>query len=71
MSNSTFLNYKGYVGSIRFSKEDDCFYGEVLGMPHSAITYEGQDKLELQTDFEGAIDDYLSLESSYECLCKI
>lgn len=40
-------------------------------MPHCAITYEGQDKMELQTDFEGAIDDYLSVVYSHECLYKI
>ena len=55
------LNYKGYVGSIHFSKEDNCFYGEVLGMINHMITYEGNNLAELQKDFEGAVDDYLQI----------
>lgn len=64
MSNSTFLNYKGYVGSIRFSKEDKCLYGEVLGMTNHMVTYEGSNLSELKKDFEGAVDDYLVMSAS-------
>ena len=27
-----YLKYKGYIGSIEYSKEDKCFFGKVLGM---------------------------------------
>ncbi|MDR1593402.1 MAG: type II toxin-antitoxin system HicB family antitoxin [Prevotellaceae bacterium] len=53
------LEYKGYFGSIEYSKEDDCLYGKVLGLTKDCITYEGNTITELRTDFEGAIDDYL------------
>ena len=54
------LEYKGYSGSVEFSKEDHCLFGKVLGMDKDCITYEGSTIEELESDFEGAIDDYLS-----------
>lgn len=56
--NKTF-QYKGYVGSVEFSEEDDIFYGKVLGIP-SLISYEGESVTELLADFHDAVDDYLS-----------
>lgn len=54
------LRYKGYVGSIEASEEDNCLYGQVLDLPNdTAITYEGTTIAELKADFIGAIDDYL------------
>ncbi len=53
--------YKGYVGSIDVSEEDNCLYGEVLALPKDTmITYEGQTVEELREDFHGAVDDYLA-----------
>ena len=56
--NKTF-QYKGYVGSVEFSEEDDNFYGKVLGI-RSLISYEGESVTELLADFHDAVDDYLS-----------
>ena len=54
------MNYKGYVGSIEVSEEDDCLFGKVLALPHDTmITYEGNTVAELREDFHGAVDDYL------------
>ncbi len=54
------LNYKGYIGSIEVSEEDNCLFGTVIGLPKdTAITFEGETVSELREDFEGAIDDYL------------
>ena len=54
------LEYKGYSGSIEFSKADNCLYGKVIGLnKRTCITYEGNTALELYEDFKGAIDDYL------------
>ena len=53
------LEYKGYYGSIEYSKEDDCLFGKVLGMPNNLISYEGNTAAELYTDFKEAIDAYL------------
>jgi len=53
------LEYKGYFGSIEYSEEDNCFFGKVLGMNKSCITYEGENASELIEDFRGAVDMYL------------
>lgn len=54
------LNYKGYTGSVEFSQEDNCLYGKVLGMKKDCISYEGETVSELVSDFEEAVDEYLS-----------
>lgn len=53
------MQYKGYVGSVEFSEEDQLLYGKVLGI-RGMITYEGENAAELVADFHGAIDDYLT-----------
>jgi predicted HicB family RNase H-like nuclease len=53
------LEYKGYTGSIEYSKEDDLLYGKILGIK-GLISYEGKTGKELESDFKGAIDTYLT-----------
>lgn len=53
------MQYKGYVGSVEFSEEDQILYGRVQGI-RGMITYEGESAAELVADFHGAIDDYLA-----------
>ena len=53
------LEYKGYTGSIEYSKEDELLYGRVLGIK-GLISYEGQTGHELEDDFKEAIDVYLA-----------
>lgn len=53
------LSYKGYVGSVSFSSEDNVYFGVVKGI-RDLITYEGTTTEELETDFHNAIDDYLT-----------
>ena len=53
------LEYKGYTGSIEYSKEDNLLYGQVLGIS-GLISYEGETGKELEGDFKKAIDDYLT-----------
>jgi predicted HicB family RNase H-like nuclease len=53
------LAYKGYYGSIEYSKDDCCLFGKVLGMPANLLSYEGNTAEELYTDFKDAIDTYL------------
>jgi predicted HicB family RNase H-like nuclease len=52
------LEYKGYTGSIEYSKEDDLLYGKVLGI-RGLISYEGNTGKELEGDFKEAINAYL------------
>lgn len=53
------LEYKGYTGSIEYSKEDDLLYGKVVGI-NGLISYEGKTGSELESDFKEAVDAYLS-----------
>lgn len=53
------LNFKGYTGSIEYSREDDILFGKVLGIK-GLISYEGKTGKELEHDFKQAIDEYLS-----------
>ncbi|MDK2979489.1 MAG: hypothetical protein PWP52_2203 [Bacteroidales bacterium] len=53
------LEYKGYTGSIEYSKEDDLLFGKVLGI-RGLISYEGKTGKELEEDFKEAIDAYLT-----------
>ncbi|MDR1023261.1 MAG: type II toxin-antitoxin system HicB family antitoxin [Prevotellaceae bacterium] len=52
------LYYKGYTGSIEYSKADSCFVGKVLGMTHDIILYEGNNIDELRADFEAGVESY-------------
>lgn len=54
-----YLEYKGYKGSVEYSKEDNCLFGKVQGMSKDLITYEGQTLDELRKDFEDGIDSYI------------
>ena len=54
-----FLEYKGYKGSVEYSKEDDCLFGKVQGLSKDLIVFEGQTLDELRKDFEEGIDNYL------------
>lgn len=53
------LEYKGYTGSIEYSKEDKLFYGKLLGIK-SLISYEGKTGPQLEKDFIAAVHDYLA-----------
>jgi len=53
------LEYKGYYGSIEYSKEDKCLFGKVLGMTKDLISYEGNTVEELENDFRDGIESYL------------
>ena len=52
------MEYRGYIGSVEFSEEDDCFFGKVLGV-RSLISYEGESVQELKKDFHEAIDAHI------------
>ena len=54
------MEYKGYVGSVEFSEEDELFFGKVMGV-RALISYEGSNAKELIEDFHTSIDNYLIL----------
>jgi len=54
-----YLEYKRYVGTIEYSKEDEILFGKVMGIK-SLISYEGKSGQELENNFQEAINDYLN-----------
>ena len=58
---NSIMRYKGYFAEVRYSDEDECFYGFVEGLEHDSISFEGDDAKKLKKDFKDAIDDYLNM----------
>ena len=54
------MEYKGYLGSVEFSEEDELFFGRVLGI-RSLISYEADNAKELISDFHNSVDEYLNM----------
>lgn len=53
------LNYKGFVGSVAFSEEDNIFFGKIEGI-NGLVNFEGASVQELRNAFHEAVDDYLT-----------
>src|SRR5205814_10332669 len=54
------LKYKGFIGSVQFSAEDDLFWGKIIGIKDS-VTFEGSAVAALKKDFKEAVEDYIDL----------
>lgn len=57
MSNT--LEYKGYIGSVEFSAEDEVFHGKLEGI-RDLVSYEATEVEGLKRAFHQAVDDYLT-----------
>ncbi|MCF8469159.1 MAG: type II toxin-antitoxin system HicB family antitoxin [Parvibaculum sp.] len=57
---SDLLEYNGYMGSVRYSAEDEVFHGKVEFI-RDLVTYEGNDAKGLKRAFREAVDDYIAL----------
>jgi len=53
------MTYKGYTARIEFDERDGIFVGRLLGM-RSIISFHGETVAELRSEFQTAVDDYLS-----------
>ena len=53
------LKYKGYIGTVDYSKEDQVFFGKIERI-NGLINFEGVHEKELKIAFEKAVDDYLA-----------
>jgi predicted HicB family RNase H-like nuclease len=45
------LNYKGFIGSVHFSADDNIFYGKIEGIT-DLVTFEGETVKELTEAFQ-------------------
>jgi len=57
---TTLLEYRGYLGSVEYSDEDEVFHGR-LEFIRDLVTYEGTDARSLKRAFHQAVDDYHAL----------
>ncbi|MDE0064981.1 MAG: type II toxin-antitoxin system HicB family antitoxin [Gammaproteobacteria bacterium] len=57
---SDMLEYRGFMGSVLYSGEDETFHGK-LEFIRDLVTYEGDDAKSLKQAFREAVDDYLQL----------
>jgi len=55
---SHILQHKNYTASVDYSEEDACYVGEVIGMSHSIIAFDGNTIDEAFSRFKEMIDDY-------------
>ena len=55
---SRHLKYKGYLGSVEVSLEDNCLHGRLLHV-RDVVSYEASNVDRLRNAFEEAVDDYL------------
>ena len=55
---SDVMTYKGYIGSVRYSAEDEVFHGKLEAI-NDLIMFEGTNVKELKNAFHEAVDDYL------------
>lgn len=53
------MTYKGYIGSVAFSEEDNVFFGKIEGI-NGLVNFEGESVKELTEAFHEAVDDYLA-----------
>jgi predicted HicB family RNase H-like nuclease len=54
------IEYKGFLGSVRFSADDGVFYGKIEGTD-DLVSFEGSTVAELTDAFREAVDDYIGL----------
>ena len=52
------LKYKGYIGTVDISLEDNVFFGRIDGI-NALVNFEGETVEDLKKAFEEAVDDYL------------
>jgi predicted HicB family RNase H-like nuclease len=52
------MTYRGYIGSVRYSAEDEVFYGKIEAI-NDLILFEGRSVQEIKKAFHEAVDDYL------------
>ena len=52
------MTYKGYAARIKYSEEDDCLVGHLVGI-RTIVGFDGKSVTELRKHFRAAVDHYL------------
>ena len=58
MKANDILTYKGFIGSVHFSSQDDVFFGKIEGV-NDLITFEGGSVKELKEAFRYVVDEHI------------
>ena len=53
------MEYKGYIGKVKFDDEAGIIHGEVINI-RDVITFHGASVTELKKGFQISVDDYLA-----------
>jgi len=59
------MTYKGYIGTVRYSEEDEVFHGKIEAI-NDLIMFEGTSVKELKKAFHETVDDYLKHARRWE-----
>ena len=54
------LEYKGFLGSVHFSSDDEVFYGKIEGI-NNLVNFEGNSVSAIKKSFIEAVEDYISI----------
>jgi len=52
------INYKGFMGSVHFSANDNLFFGKIEGIK-DLVTFEGESVKELTDAFHYVVDEHI------------
>lgn len=52
------LEYKGYYGSVNYSKDDDILYGKIEFI-HDLVDFQGASLSEIKSAFHTSVDEYI------------
>lgn len=55
----SYMEYKGYLGTVEYSAEDHCLYGQ-LAFIRDLVNYEADNVSQLEAEFQHAVDHYLA-----------
>ena len=53
------MSHRGYTARVEYDERDHIFVGRILGV-HAIISFHGKTVAELRSEFELAVDDYLT-----------
>ena len=59
------LNYKGFLGSVSYSDEDQVLFGKIEGI-YDTIMYEGTSVIEIKEMFKEAVNEHIESCKQFE-----
>ena len=58
INNPSIMKYKGYSALIRYSPEDECFVGSLLGIT-DIVSFEGESVADMRRELKASVESYL------------